>query len=53
MTNIILSLQTFFLSKHTFVMTKEVFCRNKHVYRNKTSITTKIIPVAAPANDII
>ena len=52
-TNIILSSQNFCHDKHTFVVTKDLFCRDKHVCRDKTFVTTKMILVAAPANDKI
>ena len=45
-TNIILSRQKVCCGKHTFVATKDVFRRDKHVF-----VATKMIPVAAPAND--
>ena len=40
--------------KHTFVETKDVFCLEKHMFvatNDKTFVPTKIILVAAPAND--
>ena len=38
--------------KHTFAARKHVFCRDKHVFcRHKTFVATKMILVAAPAND--
>ena len=48
MTKVCFSQQTekFCHAKHTFVMTKDVFCHNK-----QQKHTTKIILVAAPAND--
>ena len=39
-----------------FVATKDVFCRDKHKHgfcRDKTFVATKMILVAAPANDTI
>ena len=45
--------QKFHRDRHTFVATKDVFCRDKHVFiATKKKIATKIIFVAAPANDI-
>ena len=41
-----LSQQKFCRGKHTFVATKDMFCCDKHV-----SVATKIILMAAPAND--
>ena len=45
-------------SKHTFVATKDVFCHNKNTFvttkvsfRDKTFVMTKMLLVAAPAND--
>ena len=39
--------------KQTFVATKDVFCRDKHMFdtQSKTFVATKIMLVAAPAND--
>ena len=62
-TNTCLSRQTFCLDKHTFVVKKDVatnilsrqayFCREKRrVCCDKTFAATKMIPVAAPANDM-
>ena len=50
--------QNFCRDRH-FVATKDVFCRDKHtclsrqtcVYLDQTSVTTKMILVAAPDND--
>ena len=52
----ILSQQKFCHVKHTFVATKDVLCHNKHVFaahvcHDKTSVMTKMILMAAPAND--
>ena len=52
-TNIILSQQNFCHDKHTFVVTKDLFCHDKHICHDKTFVTTKMILVAAPANDKI
>ena len=45
-TNVLFVQQKFCCSKHTFVMTKDVFCYDKHMF-----VMTKMILVAAPAND--
>ena len=44
MTKLLLQQNDVCHSKHTFVMTKDVFCHNK-------TVVTKMIFVAAPAND--
>ena len=54
--NIILSPQKFGHDKHTFVATKDVFyditnTRQTRVCHDKTFVATKMILVAAPAND--
>ena len=46
-TNLILSWQQLCHDKHIFVATKDVFC----VCHDKTFVATKMILVAAPAND--
>ena len=51
-TKLCLSRQKFCRDKHTFVATKDVFCRKiMFVATNKTFVATKMIIVAAPAND--
>ena len=48
--NILLQ-QNFWRSKHTFVTSNTCLSQQTHVCHDKTFVVTKMIPVAAPAND--
>ena len=53
-TNTCLLRQKFCHDKHIFVATKDLFCLDKHMFlatNYKTFVPTKMILVAAPAND--